>query len=239
MIFIAFILAFVFGSLGFAVTKNNARYLLSGYNTMSEQDRQAFDIDSYLSVFKRFHIFLGATLLGGVLLLSLVNNNWASMFMTIYPLCAYLYFLISTASRNKPSTQNKVGTYIAGGVLVITIAALIITSFRDYKSSEFLINKETIEITGSYGITLNKHEVQACQLVDKLPLISYKSNGFAAGDYAKGQFKTKDGRSVWLFVNKKLSPQLLIKSTKGDIYYNNDQLNMRTLHQDVTQWSKR
>ena len=35
----------------FVITPANARYLLAGYNTMSEERRQAFDIDRYLTIF--------------------------------------------------------------------------------------------------------------------------------------------------------------------------------------------
>ena len=33
------------------ITPANARYLLAGYNTMSEEKRQAFDIDRYVTIF--------------------------------------------------------------------------------------------------------------------------------------------------------------------------------------------
>tara|TARA_Y100000816_G_C25924631_1_gene482178 strand:+ start:432 stop:749 length:318 start_codon:yes stop_codon:yes gene_type:complete len=36
------------------VNKDNARYLLSGYKTMSEERRKKFDIENYLLFFKKF-----------------------------------------------------------------------------------------------------------------------------------------------------------------------------------------
>ena len=49
-------------TVAFVVTPTNARYLLAGYNTMSEEKRRAFDIDGYLRVvfkpfFKRLSLF--------------------------------------------------------------------------------------------------------------------------------------------------------------------------------------
>ena len=38
-------------AVAFVITPANARYLLAGYNTMSEEKQQAFDIDRYLAVF--------------------------------------------------------------------------------------------------------------------------------------------------------------------------------------------
>ena len=72
MIIPAIILSLIFGSLGFIVTKNNAKYLLSGYNTMSEAQRAKMDLEGYLHFFKRFHIVLGISLLAITLILSIL-----------------------------------------------------------------------------------------------------------------------------------------------------------------------
>lgn len=239
MLIIAFILSLIFGGIGFIITKSNTPHLLSGYNTMSAQEQQSVDIDSYLRFFKRFHLILGLSLFGGVCLLSLINNNWASVFMTVYPLVAYFYFLIKgTSFYQRLSGNSKVMTYLVGGILATTIAGLLVFSFTDYKSSELTLHGQKLEINGSFGISLSRQEVYQQELVDQLPPISYKTNGFAAGDYAKGSFKTKDGRAVRLFVNKRLSPHLLIKSARGDIYYNHDDRNMQVMSQNIAQWLK-
>ncbi len=36
------------------LNKENAKYLLSGYNTMSEEERKNFDLEQYLVLFKKF-----------------------------------------------------------------------------------------------------------------------------------------------------------------------------------------
>ena len=54
VIFVSIILIFS----GYVVTLNNAHYLLAGYNTMSEKERNNFDLVSYLKFFKSFFIKL-------------------------------------------------------------------------------------------------------------------------------------------------------------------------------------
>lgn len=206
---------------------------------MSESDRAKIDIESYLIFFRRFHLFLGLSLFAGTFLLSLVNANWASFFMTTYPLLAYVYFLvIGGKSFRKVSAMQKTSSYIVCGVLLIIILAITFQGLSDYKSSELIIDKNTLEINGSYGIQLSKQEVYKQELVDELPAISYKSNGFAAGNYAKGSFKTKDGNTVRLYVNKEIKPILLLRTKKGDIYYNADELNMHSLSKKMAEWLK-
>ncbi len=46
----------VFVALALGINKNNAEYLLAGYNTMSKDDRDKFDIDGFLIFFKKFFI---------------------------------------------------------------------------------------------------------------------------------------------------------------------------------------
>lgn len=41
-------------AIGYFINKENAKYLLSGYNTMSEEERKKFDIENYLVFFKAF-----------------------------------------------------------------------------------------------------------------------------------------------------------------------------------------
>ncbi len=41
-------------AIGIIMNKENAKYLLSGYNTMSDEERKKFDIENYLVFFKAF-----------------------------------------------------------------------------------------------------------------------------------------------------------------------------------------
>ena len=43
-------------AIGYFINKENAKYLLSGYNTMSDEERKKFDIENYLVFFKSFFI---------------------------------------------------------------------------------------------------------------------------------------------------------------------------------------
>ena len=40
--------------IGFGINKDNAKYLLAGYNTMNQEEQDKFDIDGYLNFLKPF-----------------------------------------------------------------------------------------------------------------------------------------------------------------------------------------
>jgi hypothetical protein len=236
MLYIAIFLSVVFTSVGFIVTKNNAKYILSGYNTMSEAKRANFDIDGYLVLFKRFHIILGVSLLLGTLIISLINNNWASLYMTTFPLLAYAYLTIQGQSFTQGPDGKRIANYLTGALLLLIAAFIGYQQVNDFQSNEFVLNKDTIEIKGSYGIVIEKQDLVTCRLVNNLPPISYKRNGFAAGDYAKGSFKVKNGPTVKMFVNKKAPQFLLLNTTDGDVYYNSDALELNDLATRINEW---
>src|SRR5690606_31976420 len=80
-------------------TENNAKYLLSGYNMMSEEDRKDVDIKAYIPYFRNFHIILGISLtVLGTFLVYFVSESAGGIFLTVYPIVAYIYF-ISTSSK--------------------------------------------------------------------------------------------------------------------------------------------
>ncbi|MDO1512272.1 DUF3784 domain-containing protein [Maribacter confluentis] len=92
MIYLLIGISILFIIIGFLVTERNAQYVLSGYNTMSEEKKKQFPIKSYLQFFRNFHIILGASYLVIGYLLFLLNENIFQVFLPLYPVLAYLYF---------------------------------------------------------------------------------------------------------------------------------------------------
>jgi len=92
MIYILIGIGLLFISIAFIVTENNAEFLLSGYNTMSKEERKKVDLKTYISYFKKFHIFLGLSIVILGFVVNLINNDAAKLFLAIYPILAYLYF---------------------------------------------------------------------------------------------------------------------------------------------------
>jgi hypothetical protein len=235
----AIILSVVFTSLGFVVTSGNAKYILSGYNTMSEADRAKMDIEGYLRFFKRFHIALGTTLIAGYLILSFININWAGIFMIMYPLLAYVFLIAKGNQFYKGSKGQKVGTYIGMAIIVVVAVAVGIQLHSSFRNSEINLSADVLEIKGIYGFKLKKEDVSEITIVPEIPSISFKSNGFAAGDFSKGSFKTRDGRIVKLFINKKANPFLLIRTKTDEIYYSSDEVPTSELYEKIKLWKSR
>ena len=54
LIFAIFFMSLTYLLIGFGINKNNAEYLLAGYNTMTPGQKQKFNIEKYLEFFNPF-----------------------------------------------------------------------------------------------------------------------------------------------------------------------------------------
>ncbi|WP_353722382.1 DUF3784 domain-containing protein [Dyadobacter sp. 676] len=204
MLTAAIVLSVTFVLLGFLVTPGNAKYLLSGYNMMSESDRAKIDIASYLRFFTRFHIFLGISLFIGFWIINRFNSNWATAFMVLYPLLAYVYMVARGSKFYRGTSGQRSATYVVMAILVVAGVAIGSMFFASMKNSQIFLAPNELEIKGIYGMKIARDDVTYFAVTDSLPDISSRASGFAGGEFSKGAFKTDDGRIVKLYINKKI-----------------------------------
>ena len=89
-------------AIGYFTNKENSKYLLSGYNTMSDDERKKFDIDGYLKIFKPF--FKNQTLYSFFifqLFYFLYDNKVSLIIWCIYISTSPLYLVIKSKQFKK------------------------------------------------------------------------------------------------------------------------------------------
>lgn len=219
MIYVLTGMSVLFIGIGFTVTENNAAYLLAGYNTMTEEERKNFDLKSYIIYFRKFHLFLGLSFLViGLIIHYLMSENAGGIFLGVYPILAYLYFVLRTAKYTNGSRTkwHKAGVYIMLGALILVLGVFGL----GYQENKLVITAGNIKLEGIYGEELNLAAIQSVALVNELPKITLRTNGFAAGTVSKGYFRTQAGENIKLLINADNQPYLLItKKSGGKIYF--------------------
>lgn len=129
MLYLIILTGLLFIGMAFILTVNNAEYILAGYNTMSNNEREKFDIEAYVPFFKNFHIKLGASIIFfGSVILYFFNERIAIFFVACYPILAYIYFI--WAGLKYSSRTNQLGSKICILVLVLTLAFISILFFK-------------------------------------------------------------------------------------------------------------
>jgi len=141
----------------------------------------------------------------------------SSLRFFVYPILACIFFIARSSKYSKGLTTNwnKIGILVLLGSLVFVIGLLGL----GLKEDKVSFNSEALEFKGSYGENLTQSEIQSIKLVDQLPKITLKTNGFALGNVKKGYFETNTGEIVKLILNADNKPYILITKSNGNKIY--------------------
>lgn len=223
-------MSLLFIAIGFIVTENNAKYLLAGYNTMSDEEQKKVDLKTYITYFRKFHIFLGISFFAiGTLVTYFVDESVTSIFIVAYTIVAYIYF-IATSAKYFSTKKNKIGVYLLVLILIFIVGMFI----RDFKETKLILNSNSIEFKGNYGETIPFETIKSIQLVNEKPKIIRRTNGFSAGTIKKGYYKTDKGEIVKLILNAENKPYILIiKSDGKKIYYSAKEESNEKLFEEI------
>lgn len=222
MLYVAIGLGLFFIGIGFVITSNNAKHLLSNYRSMSSEDQAAFGLDDYIKEFRSFHTFLGLTLiLSGILINQFGRPNLLELLVGVYPILAYAYFIYKTKHFNSEREQNRIKYYV--GLLGLIAVALTALFFYSMAGNDILFHEHSIEVTGMYGEDIQVNDIESLDLVAELPEIKLRVNGSSIGSNLVGSFKTSGGKRVKLFVDKSRPTFIRIETrNRGLIFYNSE-----------------
>lgn len=230
------ILSTIFIGMAFFINKDNAKDLLSGYNTMTVEERKNFDIESYILYFKKFHLFLGVSLfVVAMFLLYFVNTDLSGIFMGIYPIIAYAFLIWkSNQFYFKKIKKQSIISYAAITALLILAGFIAVQFHSSLQNNDIKIVSNRLEITGEYGLDLNINNVTSIYLVNELPEITSKINGFGFEVIKKGYFRTSKNEKIKLLINSNNLPMLLIiTSDNRKIYYAAKEQSSKQLYNEL------
>lgn len=227
------LLTALFFVLGFVITERNAKYLLSGYNTMPEEQRKQLNLAAFIRFHKRFHVFLSLSfLLIGLTLYLLKVNLFLSLFIGGYPLFAYMFFLWKSMAfwRSCSPKSARVGIAL---LLIVTVGVLVLL-LVGLKNDRLTIDADHLKISGMYSVNMPVEEIESVTLLDTLPEIRLKTNGFATGPIKKGYFILKNRGTAKLILNSPDGPFILI-TPKNDqpIYYSLNASENEAIYQKI------
>lgn len=233
LLIISLAISLLFVGIGFLITEKSAPSMLSGYRSLSNEEKKAFKLVEYVNFFRQFHFFLG----GSMLFLSLVLyflgfKDAVGMLLGFYPLLAYIYFMLRT--RSLIGSKQQKSYIISFWILVVSTIGVGILMFYGYSPSQLEIQHNQIEISGMYGDEIPFEQIKTVELVSELPEIRMKTNGFATESMKKGYFKTKQGETVKLLIEGKNKTFILITLKNGKkIYYSDYQQNISEIYQAI------
>ncbi len=234
-----------FIGIGILVKHGKAYDLIAGYNTMSKEDKAHFDIEGYATFFRNFFVGLGLAIVIGFYLFywmgwEEIAFGWviSSVFLTLP------YLLIRGQKYNQSATRQKTKKYngiaiIFLGLVFIGVIALI---GKGMIPPSVTFQDNELEISGIYGVKIPADEIAAVTLMDQLPDVLVKTNGYNFANTLKGNFRLKEIGKGKLFIQKDVPPFVKIDLEKSGYLIINyeDPEATRNLYNDLqTQLSKR
>lgn len=220
---ILFLTGLLFLVLGFLIKYRKWYWLISGYNTMPKEKKRNVDIEG-LGKFLGNSLFVMAGLMFAASLFSHYNSRITAT-VAIISLVPVIIFILIKAQRFDGNTRNPDGTMnrstkiIIGSIIVffVGIGIIILISAQ---TPEVLISDETVQIKGLYGIEIDRSDINDVKLVDTIPAVMRKTNGFDCGNILKGNFLLQGGVKAKLYVHAGKPPFIEITTRKGLIILN-------------------
>lgn len=221
------ILTALFIFLGFAVHKLKWHFLISGYNTMTKEQKKNVDVKNLSRLVGYYSYFLA------FLFLVLGILSWQDQTEYFTPIIILLIlssvYIVIKSQKYNGNLVDEHGKLRKGAgkqlkiPLIISAVAFVGAGIMIYFSmqpTKVEVKEDALEISGMYGDTYVWEEIEQLSLMEELPKISIRTNGSAIGSHLKGHFKFKNGEKAKLFIDKSSPPFISFVSNGQHVIFN-------------------
>ncbi|MDR2271206.1 MAG: DUF3784 domain-containing protein [Sphingobacterium sp.] len=195
------------------INEKNARYILAGYNSMSEIEKQQFELVKYLKFFKNYLLIWAVSyIVIGVILFEMFDNaNIGIIFSVLYPFFGFFLLIYKSLNYYRSSSKTNVLVLVAGTAIIIAIITAISIGLSN---PTIKLNDNKLFISGPYGKTINIDDILSVEKIST-PIQTKKISGFQMGNVRKGKFELPDDEIVTIIsTSDKKYLMIFTKSSK-------------------------
>jgi hypothetical protein len=220
---IQLLLIFMFYLMGWVLRNKKAYWLISGFATRPKEEQQQLIENGYP---QKTGTLMKYTAIGMVILLPLCFSSFTYTvevqfgFMLFFLLGGLIYL-----SKYEVQKKRKRSYIISTSFFIGMVSFVSVLMFLGYQDYQLLTKKNSFEITGIYGDQWLYEDIEKIELMDDLPQVTLRQNGFGLATMAKGVFRVKGYGSSLLFIKKDSSPYLYIELKNQKIFINSDDSN--------------
>lgn len=180
-------------------------FLISGYNTMNEEEKANVDIENIRNLFGNFLIIISI-----LFFISAKSYNIGKyLILLVLPITAFVLIRAQKYNYNKTSNKSIKSVITLIVIIFVLLGALFLFGSKD---PEVNITDDRIVVEGMYGTTINRDKIQEITLEDQIPEVKRKVEGFDLGFILRGTFNLEDIGTATLFINSNKSPYVVIKA---------------------------
>lgn len=204
---------------GYLILKKKVYSLISGFELKTEEEKQQLIESGYPEAIGRVMIYSSIILAVGLLLFLLeiphaIEISWLVLIVYMFGALIYYNKLDTTKSRKRDQ-------WILIGTFLLTIIILTGAGYAGFQKNEITVTENELKISGFYGVEWPLAELTKVELVEEIPEVEWRTNGFALGNRLKGNFRLEGlgGGKLFLYVNK---PPFLYIEKGDDFVFIND-----------------
>jgi hypothetical protein len=190
LFFIQFTVVLIFLVIGWAILKKEAYGLISSFRSRPKSDQKELIRIGYPQKTGKMLLVTGFVLLASLPLL-LTSIPYAIEMhigvMVIMLLGGFIY-----VSKYDLPSKRKRSYIISILITVITVGTLAVVFFLGFQEPKMTFNEDTFVISGVYGKEWEYSELTHIELVDEMPEVTLRTNGYGTPTISKGHFRVKD-----------------------------------------------
>ncbi|WP_411954293.1 DUF3784 domain-containing protein [Alkalibacillus sp. S2W] len=210
----------IMGGLTFLVYKRNDFTLINGFANRSKEEQQQLIQNGYTDAIKRYllhtFIILLATFIVGFLPIPYGMEIGFSILL-LYSLVGIVWI-----QRYEIESKRKRGYWITGSIAVVLIVGITGLTIWAFQPNQVTITDTQFNVSGLYGVEWSQSDIEEVQLLEEMPDVLIRTNGFAIQNLAKGHFRVDQYGSARLFLRGDHEPILYIATKHEQLFINHE-----------------
>ncbi|WP_404461463.1 DUF3784 domain-containing protein [Sutcliffiella horikoshii] len=218
LFFIQLTIVLIFLLIGWAIVKKEAYGLISSFRSRPKEEQEELIQNGYPQ--KTGKLLIGTAIVLLIMLPLLFTSFPYAMEVQIGVMVVLLLGGFIYLSKYEVQKKRKKSYIISTSIAVVTFSFLFVVSYLGFQEAELTLKENSFEISGVYGDEWRFEDITQVDLVEEMPEVLLRTNGYGMQSISKGHFKVKDYGSSLLFIYKGHSPYLLIKTNDDTIFIN-------------------
>lgn len=211
----------IHGGITYLIVRKKEYSLISGFYNRPKEEQEYLIENGYVEKLGKIFLYSFYILLLAILL---------TVFRVPYgPLIGFSLFIVFLLGgliylqKYELPHKRKKSLWIIGIISTITIGIIAVGVFIGSTNNDITIENEKLIINGMYGVEWTFDKIAKVELLDELPEVLKRTNGFSTENVRKGLFKLEEpyGQGK-LFVTGKEGPFLYIALDDGYVILNRE-----------------
>jgi len=212
MDFLIIIIGLFMVALGFLVKAHPN--LIAGYNTMPDDKKKNVDIEGLSTFIRNGLAITGLAIIGSYFIFKWSGFTTVANLMVVIVSLAGVTVIALRAQRFDHNKSKSKLHYLVLGAATIFVASLLTYGFIP---TRVIFDSNSVRFSGMYGFTVNSNEIASVELVNAIPKVKLRTNGFSVGNVSKGTFIVDSIGKCQLLLNSGSKPFIVLTKTNGEV----------------------